>query len=559
MRRNRHLLGLALALACRGALMLSAPTAAPADVISDAISALGQAKLSSMEGRTAPDFTLAFQDGSTGKLSDHRGRWVYLEFGETACPSSEQVALSLSRITDQLHGLPFDFIQVYEDPSWDDIALGTGFPFEGIQARPGPEGIPFDYEVGFVPACFLIDPRGIVVWTNVDISEEALRAGLKEKIGSKFNFPPDFATVDPYRAEQEKAFALTAQGDYAGAEPLWRELFAQRPDDAMTVLPLAGVIYHGKPKDGRDFIDQQLAAAGDADTPLRWQLLEVQARWTVNATGASDQAIPLYQQLLQKYPGSFRLRRALLALTRPVDAYTDDELALMHGASWADADYFAIAAGIYAFQAKGKSGDVEWLLQQNIPPKIQAAFLALQGRRDEALALYQKAEGDTPPDPATAPRAVAFNELLGHLEIGDWSGALPFADRHFALTPQNAIGPVAHLLCALRLHDDAAKQAALATLAGFKTDRAAYLFAQQVQNGQATVTAESLAPFAHDQHRLVGLLWAGAALEAQGKTADAANAYTLALQGTVPYFIDFGLFYLFRSGLPPAPPTPTGS
>ncbi len=552
MRGCRQLVGWVGVWALAGLLPLAA---APADLITDPISAPGQAKLSSMEGRTAPDFTLSFEDGSTGRLSDHQGRWVYLEFGETACPASEQVALSLSRISDQLHGLPFDFIQVYEDPSWDDIALGTGFPFEGTQARPGPEGIPSDYRVGYVPACFLIDPRGIVVWTNADLPEEAIRAGLKDKIGSKLNFPPDFAAVDPYRAEQEKAFFLAAKGDYAGAEPLWRELLAQRPDDAMVLLPLAGEIYHDNPKAGREFVDQQLAALGDADTPLRWKLLEAQAIWTVGATGLSEAAIPLYQQLLKKYPESFRLRRSLLALTRPVDAYTDDDLALMHGASWADSDYFALGAGIYAFQAKGKTDDVAWLMAQNIPSKVQAAFLALEGHGDEALALYQKEEGDTPPDPATASRDVSYYQLLDRLEIGDWAGALPFADRHFALTPQNAVGPVAHLLCAIRLHDDAAKQAALGTLATFKTDRAAYLFAQQVQNGQAAVTAESVAPLAHDPHRLVGLLWAGAVLEAQGKTADAANAYTLALQGYTPYFVNFGLFYFLRSGLPAAPPS----
>jgi len=557
MRGYRHLLrwGGAWALAA-AALTAPLPIAHAEESLVQTLGvAAGQARLASMQGKTAPDFTLAFQDGSSGKLSDHRGRWVFLEFGETACPESEQVALSLSRISDQLHGLPFDFIQVYADPSWDDIVLGTGFPFEGIQARPSPEGLPSDYLIGFVPACYLIDPRGIVVWTGGGFSEEALRAMLKEQIGPRLNFPPDFATVDPYRAEQEKAFLLTAKEDYAAAEPLWRELLAQRPDDAMTLLPLAGVIYHGKPKEGRDFVDQQLAALGDADTPLRWQLLEAKAVWTV-AGGAPDEAIPLYRQLLTPYPNSFRLRRSLLALTRSVDAYSDDDLVLMRHADWYDTDYFALAAAAYAFQAKGKSDAVTWLLQQHLPSKFQAALLALQGHPDQALTLYQQAEGDPAPDPATASRNTAYFEILDHLEIGDWAGTLPFADRHFAQTPQNAMGPVAHLLCALRLHDDAGKQAALATLAGFKTDRAAYLFGQQVQNGQAVVTSETVAPFAHDQHRLVGLLWAAGALEAQGKTADAVTAYTLALQSFVPYYSDFALIYLLRAGLPSAPPTP---
>jgi peroxiredoxin len=132
-----------------------------------------------MVDRPALDFELRTLDGGGLRLSDLRGKLVFLNFWATWCPPCLEELPAMAELAERLKGRPFEMVAVSQDEDWD--ALSTFFkgrhpsmrvaldPTGGLAHRYGTEKLPETYVIGrsgqilsrFVNAQPWSDPRFI--------------------------------------------------------------------------------------------------------------------------------------------------------------------------------------------------------------------------------------------------------------------------------------------------------------------------------------------------------------------------------------------------------------
>jgi hypothetical protein len=500
------------------------------------LSALG------MEGQPAPDFPFTGRDGQIHHLAEFRGRWLFLETGRTTCLPSENMAVGLSEIRKELDGKPFEFLHVWSEPSWDDVDLGVHFPFLGVEGwvRRNPDAYHFNF-----PTCAVIDPQGTVrkAWVG-ERDDAAVRTLLAKTVD--FPLPDGFATVTPARTAQEQA-AVASGSPSAG--PLWKAADDAAPDDLFNVFGLLDWAH--LPDADRTALRDKTLAQYDEGSRFHWQLLRNRADSLV--LGKPNEALAVFRTIQAHYPQSQRMRLAIAALT----TWNDDDLVLARDSAPWEVPWFARLGAGYAFEGRNDLETASRLLDDPDGgwTRIHAAsFLARHQSPDQARAIVAEMEKNSGSTLDAKDRNVPWLALLRHLAAADWAGALPWADRHFALTAWNAMGPAARLLAAVRTGDDAGKEAALTLLAGYKTDRAAYLYAQRVQTGAEAFSPEGAAPFANDQHAEVAFLWLGAWLESQSRNDDAAKVYTLRLEHVKPWEVEYAVYRTVLETVPHGKP-----
>jgi hypothetical protein len=512
--------------------------------------------LAGMVGHPAPELDFTVRDGSSRKLSDAKGRWVLLEEGGVWCPPSRETAYVLSEIQDQLKDQPFDFICVYDDPDFADIDLGTPYPFSGIQGIPvGP--LPDEWEVGGIPALFLIDPQGKIVWSSGAAWSGQIRTAIAWHTGHHLTLPPDFTQVAPDRLEQEKAAALAFMQKDAEALALYEDLVKRLPEDAAIRTGYAWALDEKKSLAGAAWLTEDLKNPAHATDAERFSLLY---EWA-NAWKFAE-AEALLEPLLAKYPDSIRLKALHIVCTKQPEEITPADFDVLLAGTAANMIYPVRYYAAYAAEALGRTAEADaafagmndgWLQQMKI------GYLARHGKQPEAVALALALDEQTTPE--TTDRNLSWPAMFRHATALDWPGAKAYADAHSKVTPWNAGGAVVRLLAAVRTGDAAGKDAAWQELLNFKTDRKAYLFGQKAMTGPP-VTQADVAALAGDEHAFVGLLWAGVALEAQGKPEEARQLYGWMLKGLHLWGNEYGTITTIRASLgqaPAAPAAPVGS
>jgi len=476
--------------------------------------------LAGLVGHPAPELDFTVRDGSARKLSDAKGRWVLLEEGGVWCPPSRETAYVLSEIQDQLKDQPFDFICVYDDPDFADIDLGTPYKFSGIQGIPvGP--LPDEWEVGGIPALFLIDPQGKIVWSSGGTWSGEIRTAIAWHTGHHLTLPPDFTQVAPDRLEQEKASALAFVGRDAEALALYEDLVKRLPDDAAIRTGYAWSLDAKKHNlDGAAWLVEDLKNPAHAADAERFSLVyEFANSWKFAEAGA------VLEPLLAKFPDSIRLKALHIVCTKKPEEVTPADLDVLLAGANANMIYQVRYYAAYAAEALGRTAEAEAAfagMNDGWVQQMKLGYMARHGKQTEAAALALTLDGQTTPQ--TTDRNLSWPAMLLHVTALDWPGAKAYADAHSKVTPWNAGGAVVRLLAAVRTGDAVGKDAAWQELLNFKTDRPAYLFGQKSMTGPP-VTQADVDAFAHDEHAFVGMLWAGAALEAQGKPEEARQLY----------------------------------
>jgi peroxiredoxin len=129
-------------------------------------------------GVQAPDFTLSTPEGATVRLSDYRGKAVFLEFFATWCPHCQAEAQHLLRVYQGLSTKEFAFLSVNansEDAAsihaftrffktpWPAL-LDPGTPLGNFNQAGGPGPVTQAYGIGLYPTFFIIDRAGKIVW-----------------------------------------------------------------------------------------------------------------------------------------------------------------------------------------------------------------------------------------------------------------------------------------------------------------------------------------------------------------------------------------------------------
>ena len=75
----------------------------------------------------APDFEAVLRDGSKIRLSDLRGRVVFLNFWATWCEPCKKEIPDLEKMTEKMKHVPFTVLAISGDESWADIDAFRSF------------------------------------------------------------------------------------------------------------------------------------------------------------------------------------------------------------------------------------------------------------------------------------------------------------------------------------------------------------------------------------------------------------------------------------------------
>ncbi|SDT86921.1 hypothetical protein SAMN05444156_0249 [Verrucomicrobium sp. GAS474] len=493
-------------------------------------------------GKPAPEIQYNLKVGLTHTLAESKGRWVLLTFDIPWCTPSESLSIALSDIQEELKDQPFDFIQLNDSPSIDDVELMTAYAFHGKQAVSASRDPA--WKIRFYPTSFLINPAGVIVWAGTEHDNTALRALLATQIGNAFPLPEGFATPSPLRQAEQKALAAFEDNHPEEAHAQFDALLQQNPDDPWLRRWCArslGWLQKAKPSSA-EWLGKELQEPTHVTDPLLYALLRDQPP----ATQATPRPAP-YEVLLVRHPDSYMLRAYQIAATKTPETLTADEIKLLFRATPEQPPDSVLSLALFALEKRteplrkptASSSQALALVKSDAAldvafitlgaahetrtffPLLQAASLARRNEAEKARGLILKIDGDLTPE--TSDRASSYNAMLRHAAILDWPSTVAYAAKHTQTTPWNAAGAVFRLYAALRTKDPAAKDAAWQELLNFKTDRKAYLYAQQVMRGEAAPTANDVRTWSKDQYGYITLLWVAAALEANGKAAEAAE------------------------------------
>ena len=115
-------------------------------------------------GQKAPEFSIKDESGRLVKLSDFRGKVVFLNFWGTWCPSCVDEMPEIQKLYQQFKGRKFEMLEVSIDNDWPEIHQfykehNLNLP---TYLDPGHQ-IATKYKVYKFPETFLIDGNGNVV------------------------------------------------------------------------------------------------------------------------------------------------------------------------------------------------------------------------------------------------------------------------------------------------------------------------------------------------------------------------------------------------------------
>lgn len=120
-------------------------------------------------GTVAPEFELPGMDGKTHKLSEYRGKVVFLNFWATWCKPCEEEIPSMQTLHENLKAFPFEIVAVSVDKDGPEVVQSFlkhyGVTFPVLQDRKG--SIKDLYKTTGVPETFILDQNGVIaekVW-----------------------------------------------------------------------------------------------------------------------------------------------------------------------------------------------------------------------------------------------------------------------------------------------------------------------------------------------------------------------------------------------------------
>lgn len=121
-----------------------------------------------LTGRPAPDFSLTLFEGRTIRLSDFRGKVVFLDFWSSWCPPCRAEARLLEqswhRYKDQ--GVVFIGVDI-QDKEEDARRFIQEFGISYMNGRDAKSRIAIDYGVYGIPETFFIDKEGRITYKHI--------------------------------------------------------------------------------------------------------------------------------------------------------------------------------------------------------------------------------------------------------------------------------------------------------------------------------------------------------------------------------------------------------
>ncbi len=141
---------------------------------------------STMPGAQAPDIVGKDIDGNEIKLSDFKGKWVYVDVWATWCGPCRKEIPHLKKAEEALHGKDVVFLSVSTDDGfskWKDFVIKN--ELGGVQINiPGgwSSKICKDYNISSIPRFMLIDKEGKIVNVQTIRPSQGITALLQKKL-----------------------------------------------------------------------------------------------------------------------------------------------------------------------------------------------------------------------------------------------------------------------------------------------------------------------------------------------------------------------------------------
>ncbi len=140
-------------------------------------------------GATPPDFTLLNEKDEPIKLSDYRGKYVFLDFWAYWCVPCVETFPHLKKLQNKYKDKGFQILGISSDPTrsaWLKALKKYQNPWPQIietAEMNSPQQISTQYGVEYLPTTYLLDPDGKVIATN--LTEDQLDKKLQEIYGNK--------------------------------------------------------------------------------------------------------------------------------------------------------------------------------------------------------------------------------------------------------------------------------------------------------------------------------------------------------------------------------------
>ncbi len=406
---------------------------------------------SAMIGGGAPELELIGHGDKPFKLSSLRGKWVLLLFGATWSPSSEATALVCSNIRGALEGYPFEFVQVFDDPSVWDGELHGFTQFAGLAAFAGRQFNLRRYYERPPPVWYLIDPKGIVRAAGGASTPDALRTELSRAWSNDSAMKGVSIAATGLQERCEAMVRIPLHGDPQGMVDMAESILRDDPSNelAMRFLLLATQVTLGWEKANK-LLAEKTAGRNVTDCTKIFlaesRLVDCDDSRTRNE----------FLRLQEKYPGSRYLQSMKLVVVKLPDELTAEEEALLFSASSHPMCGLNMQFRAFLLQSKGNYREAEAYFDrvgyEGLMARLAPADLFnRQGRKEEASRLIA---GRPDLTPENANPTEAWQQMHANTVLMDWKTAAAFARRYQKLRPEKAQGFLVEWLIARRSGDN---------------------------------------------------------------------------------------------------------
>jgi len=129
----------------------------------DSLNLTGQARLG--KGVKAPDFTLPGLDGTMVRLSDRKGKVVFLNIWATWCPPCVEEMPSMEKLYQKLKGEDFEILAVSIDKNGAEAVAPfmKKYNLSFTALIDSKESLKYKYQTTGVPESYIIDKNGTIV------------------------------------------------------------------------------------------------------------------------------------------------------------------------------------------------------------------------------------------------------------------------------------------------------------------------------------------------------------------------------------------------------------
>lgn len=134
-------------------------------------------------GNPAPDFSITLEDGTTKKLSDLKGKVIWLNFFATWCPPCRKELPYLEKEVLNKYGKRSDFevLVIGREHSWEEVLKFKADNNYKLPFYPDPKREIFSkYAKQSIPRNFIIDKNGHIAVASIGFTEKEFREIIHE-------------------------------------------------------------------------------------------------------------------------------------------------------------------------------------------------------------------------------------------------------------------------------------------------------------------------------------------------------------------------------------------